>query len=280
MSTIIRLEIKNLAETIFEQTESLMQIEGELPQIEIDILKDNLKKMYEALMVANKRDKVRITETTIHTPATRVLDSEFKMEEITQRVEDSMEVVVSDILNQDNRGFEMVEKQSPVYSNDIPAENFQEVQVASSIIIESAQEELVQENAAEAVPLTSINNNPMINFVAIEEPDLNLFADIKPLAVEIAKPISITTPSADVLKGKAIDSLRKAIGINDKFQFINELFEGNMAYYNKSIESLDLAGNKTAADEIIHQLENELQWDIGENSYLQFLNYISRRYNS
>lgn len=280
MSTIIRLEIKNLAETISEQTESLMQIEGELPQIEIDILKDNLKKMYEALMVANKKEKVRTIDTPVHTTATRVLDSEFKMEEITQTVENSMVDVVSDILNQDNRGFEMVEKQSPTFINEAPVETFQEVQIASSIIIESAQEELTQDNKTDELPLSSVNNNPMITFVAVEEPDLNLFAEIKPAVEEIAKPITASTPALDVLKGKAIESLRKAIGINDKFQFINELFEGNMAHYNRTIEAIDLAGNKAFAMEIVNNLKSELQWDIEENSYVQFLNYISRRYQS
>lgn len=43
----------------------------------------------------------------------------------------------------------------------------------------------------------------------------------------------------DLLKSKPITSLSEAIGINDKFLFIREIFNGNSDLYNKTIINLD-----------------------------------------
>ncbi len=66
----------------------------------------------------------------------------------------------------------------------------------------------------------------------------------------------------DILKSKPVSSLTEAIGINDKFLFIREIFNGSLESYNNAIDRLEKAPSLDNAREIITgftgiQAENE-----------------------
>lgn len=56
---------------------------------------------------------------------------------------------------------------------------------------------------------------------------------------------------SDILKTKPITNLAKAIGINDKFLFIREIFDGNEKAYNQVITKLEEVNSLSEAREII-----------------------------
>jgi hypothetical protein len=56
---------------------------------------------------------------------------------------------------------------------------------------------------------------------------------------------------ADILKTRPISSLIEAIGINDKFLFIREIFNGNQNEYNAALSRLESADNMTDAKAVI-----------------------------
>jgi hypothetical protein len=56
---------------------------------------------------------------------------------------------------------------------------------------------------------------------------------------------------AGVMKTKPITSLVEAIGLNDKFLFISEIFNGNKVDYNQAIARLESAENLTDARAVI-----------------------------
>ncbi|MBK9291682.1 MAG: hypothetical protein IPM52_08670 [Bacteroidetes bacterium] len=58
-----------------------------------------------------------------------------------------------------------------------------------------------------------------------------------------------------------ISDLRKAIGINDKFLFINELFEGNIQQYNHAIDELDGFKSYNGAKTYLIELSVLYGWD-------------------
>ena len=47
------------------------------------------------------------------------------------------------------------------------------------------------------------------------------------------------TELVEVLKETPVKDLRKAIGINDKFLFINDLFRGDESVYDRSIKTIN-----------------------------------------
>ena len=84
---------------------------------------------------------------------------------------------------------------------------------------------------------------------------------------------------ADRLKMTPLADLKKAIGLNQKFQFINELFEGDADEYADSIEKLNSADNMESA---INYFEKELaaknDWEEDHPSVLDLRELVQRRY--
>ncbi len=60
-----------------------------------------------------------------------------------------------------------------------------------------------------------------------------------------------------MLKSQPIDSLPDAIGINDKFLFIREIFKGNQVDYHQAISRLENAENLTDAKAVIMSYTGE-----------------------
>ena len=76
-----------------------------------------------------------------------------------------------------------------------------------------------------------------------------------------------------------VSDLKKFIGINDKFAFINELFEGNLSSYNEAIERLNQSKDlNDALDYFEKALHQKYSWN-SENATTQHLrNLVERRF--
>jgi hypothetical protein len=72
-----------------------------------------------------------------------------------------------------------------------------------------------------------------------------------------------------------VSSLPKAIGINDRFRFIKELFGGDSDLYNDTIKKLDTIGSLVSA---ISYIESNFSWDKNSDSVKQLISLIRRRY--
>ena len=62
------------------------------------------------------------------------------------------------------------------------------------------------------------------------------------------------------LEQSKITDLRQAIGINEKFLFINDLFEGNLSYYNKAIDELNSFQSLNGARTYLIELSVAYSW--------------------
>jgi hypothetical protein len=84
--------------------------------------------------------------------------------------------------------------------------------------------------------------------------------------------------SANVQK-PIITDLKTAIGINDRFQFANELFEGNMQEFNIAIQQLNTAETLESAMEYIDSLQQLYNWDPKNETVKRLINLVDRRYS-
>jgi hypothetical protein len=78
----------------------------------------------------------------------------------------------------------------------------------------------------------------------------------------------------------AVKDLRTAIGINDKFLLVNELFSGSMEKYNKSIENLNDLKTLNGALIYMNELRIELQWNSSNEAYKKLLELVHRKYEA
>jgi hypothetical protein len=79
---------------------------------------------------------------------------------------------------------------------------------------------------------------------------------------------------ADILKTRPITSLTEAIGLNDKFLFIREIFHGNHNDYNAALLRLEDAENLTDARAVIMSYTGD---NSESEAVMQLLNLVKRK---
>jgi len=76
------------------------------------------------------------------------------------------------------------------------------------------------------------------------------------------------------LSNRPVASIQAAIGINDRFQYIRELFEGKPDEFAKTVAELD---SKNNIKEAVNYLQQNFKWKKNEVS-LKFVNLVKRRF--
>ena len=176
--------------------------------------------------------------------------------------------IVEDAGNEENfveeESFEMQQEEEPVDEPVVePEEEFAEEIEQVSVV------EPIEEEPLEPEPLPFVND--------FEKDDSEYELDTPETLVEHLQHDDNTL--AAKLQQKPINELRTAIGINDKFLFVNELFGGSMEKYNRSIENLDDMKTLNGTLIYLNELKVELQWNSSNEAYQKLLNLIHRKFN-
>lgn len=124
-------------------------------------------------------------------------------------------------------------------------------------------------------------NIPIINKV-LEQPVVTEKPVLmeKPKEVFTVEPIVIKKEVADKIALKPIKDLRAAIGINDKFQFMETLFNKEEVVFESSIKTINAFKNFAEAQFWIKQnLRNKYQWDEESAVVISFDQLVKRRFS-
>ncbi len=85
---------------------------------------------------------------------------------------------------------------------------------------------------------------------------------------------------AHVLKDAPIKDLRKGIGVNDKFLFINDLFRGDEAMYDRSIRTINAFHILPEAEYWMNrELKVKLGWNDNKDVVQHFYAVVRRRFS-
>ena len=147
---------------------------------------------------------------------------------------------------------------------------------------------------AETIQKISSQNKPALIFDA-EEEDVPTLSHQRQVKKEEKKEVneSMAAGSSTVnekLKQSSIDlgdtlieppirDLRKAIGVNERFQFINELFRGDEAVYERSIKTINGFSILAEAEYWIQrELKVKHGWNDNDALVKQFYQLVKRRF--
>jgi hypothetical protein len=87
------------------------------------------------------------------------------------------------------------------------------------------------------------------------------------------------TELGETLKETPIKDLRKAIGINDRFVFVNELFRGDEAMYERSIKTINAFAIYPEAEYWINrELKVKIGWNENKEAVKHFYQLVKRRF--
>jgi hypothetical protein len=88
------------------------------------------------------------------------------------------------------------------------------------------------------------------------------------------------TELSDVLTDVPVKDLKKAIGINDRYVFVNELFRGDEAMYERSIKTINAFRILPEAEYWMErELKVKLAWDDGKTTTQHFYQLVKRRFS-
>jgi len=76
------------------------------------------------------------------------------------------------------------------------------------------------------------------------------------------------------LSNRPVASIKTAIGINDRFQYIRELFDNSAKKFTDTVENLDSMDN---IHDAVNYLRNNFKWKKNDTS-LKFVNLVKRRF--
>jgi hypothetical protein len=153
---------------------------------------------------------------------------------------------------------EPVEEQKPIHQIHIT-----ETPIAEEPVIEKSEPKVVE-------PTPAPTPNPVV-----EEPK----AVIKENGSSFLDRLKIIDNSiGSQIAGRKIETLTGAFGINDRLLYINELFDGSGEAFSDAIKLLDSQPGLDAASMKIEELAFKNSWNPEEETVLEFLSIIKRRY--
>jgi hypothetical protein len=108
--------------------------------------------------------------------------------------------------------------------------------------------------------------------------DIDLFAqeEVTPQAVRLQD--ARERAFSPKIPGAKVDSLKMAIPINEKFMFINDLFDGNLREYNETIEALNGFKSLDQAAEYIDLMKRKNLWNTNSPAFIKLMELVERRF--
>lgn len=83
---------------------------------------------------------------------------------------------------------------------------------------------------------------------------------------------------ADRMQKSPLSDLKRAIGINEKFLFINELFNGDLGRYNKAIDEFNQLKSREGVDTHLVELKIQNQWDDELEAFQKLKALLDRKF--
>lgn len=278
---VIADEIKHLIEVITEQNDTIKKHTSYIPQIELDITMGNIRNLYERY---NELQKLN----SLDAPVSKYVE-EKKAFEVAKTVvhEISTEKEVPQVVA------EIVEvREIPVVAEETVSSTL--FAGTPPVVEEKKEEPVVAEKISKHV--SEVNENKEVleasekKTKAHKKASADLFSTA---ATTLADKFKDETKSinekfsnsekkekslADKMQEKPIKDLKAAIGINDKFKFINELFDGNLQAYNDCVAKLNAFASFEEAGNFLDGLRVENNWANDNESLATLSDMVIRRY--
>ncbi len=143
------------------------------------------------------------------------------------------------------------------------------VEQLTAPMVSAPETSVAEYNVMEEVPTLYMHRNAELNE--------QLLTEIPSVNDQLNVPVSV---QHDRLQAGPVADLRKAIGINERFQFIRELFRSDEAMYERSIKTINQFQVFPEADLWINrELKTKLGWPIDHPLVKLFDQLVKRRFS-
>ncbi|HBX50614.1 MAG: hypothetical protein A2W98_01075 [Bacteroidetes bacterium GWF2_33_38] len=224
-----------------EKIKAILIANNQLSNIEIDLVKSKLRKAYDLALNLNASSfEVQNADEELNK---LIDDHENAIEVIIQKVETVAEDVKHEVI-QESR----IEVPEPII-------DIQEEKVVP-IIEQIVQKEPIKESQDKEILADRFHG---------KQKSLN----------DIISKYQTQKDLTSRLKDNPISNIKSAIGLNDKFLIINELFKGDSNAFNLLIDELN--GQKDL-DQAMSFINKNLEWDEKQEGFKKLLELVFRRF--
>lgn len=308
--------IAELMDSLREQTQTLASYEGRIPQIEIDIVLSNLRKVYEYTTKINLINQglglVRLetdqpvfqpsdslsrsaeavamplsagsepvnpaslpeavaTDASVGTPATNPVEPQPRPlpPAVKAPLGNSELTGFDEVMDCDTKPADPQPVVPPlVVANENHSGSGQPPAISSQPVKKTEPK-----SAAPAI------GNDLFGFAPPTLAD-TLRTDSRPRVADRFAGNAAAESVASRLGSKVINDMKEAIGINDKFLLINELFKGNQHHYTQALHFLNNAESLDEAMGMFSRMFTELKWSEESKAAATLRSLIERRHGA
>lgn len=309
----IHEEITQLLYKIEEQYGRIIHFKGSIPLIEVDLALKDVRDLYESLLdlrtmedikrrraFSENKEKAREQKETesFHKPEVKEesipvselkedkssIKTEAKAEEPTSEKssDELIEAKASDEINaveEDDAKLDESSQAAPAEKAEVKEEDKSEkaetpVSKEEKPIAEP-KKDLLQERQQNFVPtVRKIEFKPQP--VSEEPKKESIFEKAASLYDKIAKPTEKTVASQ--ANKQPISNIKAAIGINEKFGYLKDLFKNNVNEYNSALDKLNNFDSYEEAEDYFQELKGKYDWNPESKSFQGLAELLNRRY--
>ena len=114
---------------------------------------------------------------------------------------------------------------------------------------------------------------PVVEPEAAPQPEMKVEPAVE---VKVAQPALRAVPQQTSLFGTAVEDIRQAISLGDRFLFQRELFAGNGELMQKTLDELNALGS---LEEAMDYVADNFEWDSDSTAVQLFENVLKRRFS-
>jgi len=255
---------------------------GNITLIELEETLASSRELYERLLIV----RYKVYENSIlaveESEELEVVDkeTEVKKEEETipeenKEIEIIFEEETNDIAEDSIIRFDLFatpEIESEVEEDEVLPEVEKEIEqsIEEDVLpeIEIKEEELVEENLDSEEEIENTANDSAETSKEIAEDASDLFPKLMKIEKSIAQNYQVMT----------LETLIGSFTLNERLQFINELFDGSSDLFSSAIKRLDALDNRDSARSVIAEYAAENNWDLDGEVVEDFMLKICSRY--
>jgi hypothetical protein len=147
--------------------------------------------------------------------------------------------------------------------------------------VEEPQEESAEEPQEEPTQPEPLEPLESLEIIEEEEPVAELIVEPAPQPEVKAEPVAAPqpaprpVPTQTSLFGSAVEDIRQAISLGDRFLFQRELFAGNGELMQKTLDELNALGS---LEEAMDYVADNFEWDSDSTAVQLFENVLKRRF--
>ena len=164
-----------------------------------------------------------------------------------------------------------------IVEEDIETANV-EVKTENELVEELQEQETIEEPVEESTEIPQEVPAEEMPLEILEEPKVEEYM-AKPVAEPVTSepaPAPRPTPTQTSLFGAAVEDIRQAISLGDRFLFQRELFAGNGELMQKTLDELNVLGS---LEEAMDYVSDNFEWDKESTAVQLFENVLKRRFS-